>query len=32
MDGDIKGYIREHGLGDFVSYEGWIAGQKKLTV
>lgn len=30
VDGDIKGYIREHGLGDFVSYEGWIAGQKKI--
>lgn len=30
VDGDIKAYIREHGLADFVSYEGWIAGQKKI--
>lgn len=30
VDGDIKAYIREHGLSDFVSYEGWIAGQKKI--
>ena len=30
VDGDIKAYIRELGLSDFVSYEGWIAGQKKI--
>lgn len=30
VDGDIKAYIRDHGLTDFVSYEGWIAGQKKI--
>lgn len=30
VDGDIKSYIREHGLESFVSYEGWIAGQKKI--
>ena len=30
VDGDIKAYIREHGLSDFVSYEGWIAGHKKI--
>ena len=30
VDGDIKAYIREHGLSDFVSYEGWIAGRKKI--
>lgn len=29
VDGDIKTYIREHGLNGFVSYEGWISGQKK---
>ena len=30
VDGDIRAYIREHGLEYFVSYEGWIAGQKKI--
>lgn len=30
VDGDIKAYIRENGLEDFVTYEGWIAGQKKI--
>lgn len=30
VDGDIKSYIRENGLEDFVKYEGWIAGQKKI--
>ncbi len=30
VDGDIKAYIREHGLSDFVAYEGWITGQKKI--
>lgn len=30
VDGDIKAYIREHGLDGFVSYEGWISGQKKI--
>ena len=30
VDGDIKTFIKEHGLESFVSYEGWIAGQKKI--
>lgn len=30
VDGDIKAYIREHQLQSIVSYEGWIAGQKKI--
>lgn len=30
VDGDIKAYIHDHGLESFVSYEGWIAGQKKI--
>ena len=30
VDGDIKAYIRKNGLEDFVTYEGWIAGQKKI--
>ena len=30
VDGDIKAYIRENGLESFVTYEGWIAGQKKI--
>ena len=29
VDGDIKTFIKEHGLEAFVSYEGWIAGKKK---
>ena len=29
VDGDIGGYIQKNGLKDFVSYEGWISGQKK---
>lgn len=29
VDGDIKGFIKEKGLGSFVSYEGWIAGEYK---
>lgn len=29
VDGDIKAYIKKHGLDRFVSYEGWISGQKK---
>lgn len=29
VDGDIRTYIKEHGLEGFVSYEGWISGQKK---
>ena len=29
VDGDVRTYIREHGLERFVSYEGWISGQKK---
>lgn len=29
VDGDIKTYIKEHGLESFVTYEGWISGQKK---
>ena len=31
VDGDIKAYIREHNLDGFVSYEGWISGQKKTN-
>lgn len=31
VDGDIKATIREYGLESFVSYEGWIAGQKKTV-
>ena len=30
VDGDINAYIRENGLEGFVTYEGWIAGQKKI--
>ena len=30
VDGDIKTFIKEHGLEAFVSYEGWIAGKKKI--
>lgn len=30
VDGDIKMFIRDNGLSDFVSYEGWISGQKKI--
>lgn len=30
VDGDIRSYIRECGLSEFVSYDGWIAGQKKI--
>lgn len=30
VDGDIKTFIKEHGLESFVTYEGWIAGQKKI--
>lgn len=30
VDGDIKTFIKEHGLESFVSYEGWIAGKKKI--
>lgn len=30
VDGDIKAYIRENGLESFITYEGWIAGQKKI--
>lgn len=30
VDGDIKAYIRENGLESFVTYEGWISGQKKI--
>lgn len=30
VDGDIKAYIREHGLESFVSFEGWISGRKKV--
>lgn len=30
VDGNIKAYIRENGLESFVTYEGWIAGQKKI--
>lgn len=30
VDGDIKSFIREHSLESIVTYEGWIAGQKKI--
>lgn len=30
VDGNIKSYIKEHNLEDFVSYEDWISGQKKI--
>lgn len=30
VDSDIKLFIKDHGLDSFVSYEGWIAGQKKV--
>lgn len=30
VDWDIKAYIKDNGLQDFVSYEGWIAGEKKI--
>lgn len=30
VDGDIKAFIKKHGLESFVSFEGWIAGQKKI--
>lgn len=30
VDGDIKSFIREHHLESIVTYEGWIAGQKKI--
>ena len=31
VDGDVKAFIKEHGLEDFVSYEGWISGDKKVS-
>lgn len=30
VDGDIKAYIHGHQLENIVSYEGWIAGRKKV--
>lgn len=30
VDGDIKSFIHEHHLESIVTYEGWIAGQKKI--
>lgn len=30
VDGDIKSFINEHHLESIVTYEGWIAGQKKI--
>lgn len=30
VDWDIKAYIKDNGLQNFVSYEGWIAGEKKI--
>ena len=30
VDGNIKGFIKDNGLEDFVSYEGWISGDKKI--
>lgn len=29
VDGDIQTFIKEHQLEEFVSYEGWISGNKK---
>ena len=29
VDGDIKRFIKDNGLDDFVSYEGWITGEYK---
>lgn len=30
VDGNIKAFIRDNGLSEFVSYEGWISGLKKV--
>lgn len=30
VDGNIKGFIKDNCLEDFVSYEGWISGDKKI--
>ena len=30
VDGDIRAFIKQHELSSFVSYEGWISGQKKV--
>lgn len=30
IDGDINSFIKDNGLEDFVSYEGWISGDKKI--
>lgn len=30
VDGDIKNFIQKHKLEDFVIYEGWITGEKKI--
>ena len=30
VDGDVREYIKKHGLEQIVSYEGWIMGQKKI--
>ena len=30
VDGDINSFIHEHHLESIVTYEGWIAGQKKI--
>lgn len=30
VDGNIRAYIHENGLESFVTYEGWIAGKKKI--
>lgn len=30
VDGNIKAFIQEHKLEDFVTYEGWIKGEKKI--
>ncbi len=29
VDGNIKAYIKDNGLERFISYEGWLSGQKK---
>lgn len=29
VDGDIRGFIKDEGLAEIVSYEGWISGEHK---
>lgn len=30
VDGDIRTFIKKHELSSFITYEGWISGQKKV--